>query len=71
MIYMTRRKMTTFRVDEELLDALRGVYARDGIQISEQVRRAIRMWLESKEVSAKKSARLQSAATRRVNKKSL
>jgi len=52
---MTPRRMTTFRIDDELLDALRGVYEREGIQISEQVRRAIRMWLQSKGVVVEKT----------------
>jgi hypothetical protein len=47
------RKVTTFRLDEELLDALRMIWERDGIQPSEQVRRAIRMWAESKGVKVK------------------
>ncbi len=54
---MTPRPMTTFRIDAELLEGLRGVYERDGIQISEQVRRAIRMWLEAKGASATKPER--------------
>jgi hypothetical protein len=44
------RKVTTFRLDDELLGALRMIWDRDGIQPSEQVRRAIRMWAESKGV---------------------
>ena len=50
---MTSRRMTTFRIDHELLEALRDVYEREGIQISEQVRRAIRLWLDSKGVVVK------------------
>ena len=50
---MTARRMTTFRIDHELLAALRDVYEREGIQISEQVRRAIRLWLDSKGVVVK------------------
>ena len=62
---MTPRRMTTFRIDDELLDALRGVYERDGIQISEQVRRAIRLWLESKAVSVEKSDRKRAKTRKR------
>lgn len=49
---MTQRRVTTFRIDEELLDGLRSVEERDGILVSEQVRRSIRDWLEKKGVSA-------------------
>ena len=36
------RSISTFRLDDELRDGLRLVWERDGIQPSEQVRRAIR-----------------------------
>jgi len=42
------RKVTTFRIDQDLLDGLQEVWERDGVAVSEQVRRAIRAWLESK-----------------------
>lgn len=57
---MTPRRVTTFRIEDELIDALRLVWERDGIQPSEQVRRAIRLWLDSKGVKVK-------AAPRRVS----
>jgi predicted DNA-binding protein len=41
---------TTFRLPPELLDALQAIKERDGIPVSEQVRRAIVMWLDSKGV---------------------
>ena len=42
---MPTRRVTTFRIDDELLDGLRFVQERDGVLVSEQVRRAIRAWL--------------------------
>jgi predicted DNA-binding protein len=39
---------STFRLPPELLEALQAIKERDGIPLSEQVRRAIAMWLESK-----------------------
>jgi hypothetical protein len=54
--------MTTFRIDEELLEGLRAYYAQEGVPISEQVRRAIRMWLEAKGVMKAERKR---AATRK------
>lgn len=62
---MTPRRTTTFRVDDELIEGLREVYERDGIQISEQVRRAIRSWLEQKGVSVEKAERKRVAARKR------
>lgn len=50
---MTPKEITNFRIDSELLDALRQIRDRDGIGIAEQVRRAIRAWVESKGVKVK------------------
>jgi antitoxin component of RelBE/YafQ-DinJ toxin-antitoxin module len=49
---MSPKTSTTYRIDDEILDALRQVKERDGIPVSEQVRRALLMWLESKGVKA-------------------
>ena len=38
----------TLKIDPELLAALRAVKVRDGISESEQIRRGIRLWLNSK-----------------------
>ena len=46
----TPRRVTTFRIDADLLDGLQEVWVRDGVAVSEQVRRAIRAWLEQKGV---------------------
>jgi len=40
--------MTNFRLDDELLAALHRIKNRDGISVSEQVRRALVHWLESR-----------------------
>lgn len=48
MRLMSPHPPTTFRVDPGLLAAMHELKERDGIPISEQVRRAIRMWLEAK-----------------------
>jgi antitoxin component of RelBE/YafQ-DinJ toxin-antitoxin module len=60
---MTARRITTFRIDEELLEGLREVCEREGVPVPEQVRRAIRTWLESKGVI--KKAERKRAGTRR------
>jgi hypothetical protein len=44
---------TTFRLDVDLMAGLQQVKARDGIPVTEQVRRAIRAWLKEKGVTVK------------------
>ena len=41
---------STFRLDTEVVEAMRALHERDGILPSEQVRRALRPWLEEKGV---------------------
>lgn len=53
-----QRKVSTFRLDGDLLEGLQVVYERDGVLPSEQVRRAVRAWLESKGAVAAKTARV-------------
>jgi hypothetical protein len=57
------RKVAAFRLDDDLLEAMQAVWERDGVQPSEQVRRALRAWLQSKGVKIKAAPRR--AATRR------
>ena len=42
------RRMRSFYLDDDLIDGLRAIHDRDGVLPSEQVRRAIRAWLDSK-----------------------
>jgi Ribbon-helix-helix protein, copG family len=60
---MTPTHVTTLRIDERLMDGLRTVKDRDGIPVSEQVRRAIEAWLETKGVDVKTERKR--AATRK------
>ena len=60
---MPPKKLTGFRIDEELLRGLDDVWERDGVTIPEQVRRAIRDWLQKKGVKTKAAPRR--AVTRR------
>jgi hypothetical protein len=46
----TPKRPYTLKIDHELLAALREIKARDGISESEQIRRGIRLWLETKGV---------------------
>ena len=61
---MSPHPPTTFRIDPELIAGLQELRERDGVPVSEQVRRAIQMWLESKGVKVKKAASRR-ASTRR------
>ncbi len=60
---MPARRPTTFRLDEELWEAMQRLRDRDGIQPSEQVRRGLRIFLEAKGVIEKVDRRR--ASTRR------
>jgi hypothetical protein len=53
----------TFRAPEDLIAAMKALQERDGIPLSEQMRRALAMFLESKGVYQK--ADRKSAATRK------
>jgi len=46
---MTEKELTAFRLDAALLQALRFVKERDGVGLSEQVRRAVETWLKAKD----------------------
>ncbi len=46
---MVVRKLTNFRIDPDLAAGLKLVKERDGIPEGEQIRRAVRAWLESKD----------------------
>ncbi len=50
---MTPLKAATFRLETELLEGLQEVRQRDGVAITEQVRRAITAWLKVKGVTVK------------------
>jgi hypothetical protein len=53
----TSKTAVTYRLDEDLVQGLRLVKDRDGIPQSEQVRRALEMWLEQKGVKVKAERR--------------
>ena len=42
-------KAVTFRLEKQLLDGLLEIKARDGIPVTEQVRRAIQAWLHERD----------------------
>jgi hypothetical protein len=59
---MTPKARYNFMIDEDQREGLRAVKERDGISESEQIRRAIDNWLESKNV---KRAERKRAVTRK------
>lgn len=65
---MAVRKLTNFRIDPDLAAGLKLVKDRDGIPEGEQIRRAVRAWLESKD--AIKSERERAVARRGAPKPS-
>ena len=46
------RRLINFRIDPEQLAALQAIKQRDGIPLSEQVRRAIQRWIEGRGIKA-------------------
>jgi Arc/MetJ-type ribon-helix-helix transcriptional regulator len=55
---MTPIKRTiTFRIDDDLFAHMEALWERDGINASEQIRRALRTWLKSKGVTKAAKAR--------------
>jgi hypothetical protein len=44
---------TTYRLEDEILHALKVIKDRDGIPVSEQVRRALKSWIGSKGITVK------------------
>lgn len=57
-------KPTTFRLETEIMAALAEIRARDGIAVSEQVRRALKQWIDAKGVKVKSGRRRASTRQR-------
>jgi hypothetical protein len=55
------KKQTAFRIDPEILAGLQAIKSRDGIPLSEQVRRALSWWLEQRGVKVKAASKRVSA----------
>jgi hypothetical protein len=60
---MSPRKRYSFWIDDQQAEGLKQIKERDGVLESEQIRRALDAWLESKGVKVK--AALRRAGTRR------
>jgi len=46
---MAEKVLTAFRLDADLLARMKAITERDGIPAAEQVRRALREWLDQRE----------------------
>jgi hypothetical protein len=57
-------KPTTFRLETEITDALKTIRERDGIALSEQMRRALLQWIASKGVKVKPDRKRASTRSR-------
>jgi hypothetical protein len=53
MAATVKEKILTFRPDADVFEAMEMLKKRDGILFGEQVRRALRLWLETKDVMPK------------------
>jgi predicted DNA-binding protein len=62
---MSPKRFTAFRLDEELLRGLEELKERDGMPQAEAVRRAIRVFLESKGIQIEKADRKRVATRKR------
>lgn len=62
---MAALRQSNFRLEEEILEGLEVVRERDGVPVSEQVRRALLAWLESKGVAVQKAPRQRVSPRRR------
>lgn len=63
-IVLTPLKPTTFRLETEIMEALSAIRERDGVAVSEQVRRALKQWIAAKGVKLK-SDRKRRGSTRK------
>jgi hypothetical protein len=59
-----RERVITFRPDEDILTAMDTLRERDGVPFSQQIRRALRQWLDQKGV-LEKAARKQAGDRKR------
>jgi hypothetical protein len=59
------RSRYNFWIDDELREGLRAIRERDGVLESEQIRRAIRDWIDKKGLSVTKTERKRGPARKR------
>lgn len=54
---MSPKELTAFRMDPEVMKALRAIKERDGIPLSVQIHRALAVWVKQKGVKTKAAPR--------------
>ncbi len=59
------RYKVNFYLDTNLGDGLKAIKDRDGVPESEQIRRGVKLWLESKDYRVTSSARKRKGGTRK------
>jgi hypothetical protein len=59
------KKQTNFRIDPDIMEGLQRIKQRDGIPLSEQVRRALRLWLDEKGVVPEQTERKRAVTRKR------
>lgn len=62
---MSPKKLYSFKIDAEVAAALKQIKAREGIGESEQIRRGILLWLDTKGITPKKKTERKRATTRK------
>lgn len=50
---MSPKETTAFRIDTDLLEAMRKVKAQEGIPVTTQIEKAVREWLTKRGITAK------------------
>jgi hypothetical protein len=55
---MSPKELTAFRVEADIMEGLRRVKDRDGVPLSVQVDRALRAWLDERDVKVKKPSKV-------------
>lgn len=63
------QRVLTFRPDLDILDAMTTLRDQDGVPFSQQIRRALRLWLETKG-ALQKASRINRGARQRQRAKS-
>lgn len=63
------KKLAAFRLDEEQLAALEAIKQRDGIPMTEQLRRALDAWFKSKGLGAPPSQKKLGPPARRTTRR--
>jgi len=62
---MSPKELTAFRLDTDLLEALRRVKETDGIPVTTQIEKAVAEWLKRRGVVVKKKTERKRPASRR------